>query len=265
MRLHPQGIRSSLFARRAGVCPGSRILRQSPRRHRISRRARPHRKTETASPACHLSGFLPSSPRSKNPRSPAHASARHPRTRICGIARLGNLLRLRGSLQRHANGNVSRIAGGENATRPIHARPDHRNRQSRMPLATACRSRDPPYRSASPPRRRTPRPEPPPMKARRMPAHAVFCRLAGSLPLYFSASLFLLLQKLRRPSRSDGGSGEKGVASSGEKLVLAVLRPPRNSTVIRRSPRRNQFSGEGAGACLNITLPWWPGLPCVTV
>jgi len=44
---------------------------------------------------------------------------------------------------------------------PIHARPDHRHRQSRMPLATACRSRDPPYQSASPPRRRTPRPRHP--------------------------------------------------------------------------------------------------------
>ncbi len=96
------------------------------------------------------------------------------------------------------------------------------------------------------------------MKARRRPAHVVFCRLAGSLRLYFTSSLFLPLHKRRRHSRSDGSCCEKGVASSGEKLVLTVVRPPRRKS-------QNQFSGEGAGACLKITLPWWPGLPCVTV
>jgi hypothetical protein len=45
-------------------------------------------------------------------------------------------------------------------------------------------------------------------------------RLAGYL---FTSSLFLPLQKRRRPSRSDGSYCEKGVASSGEKTVSRVL------------------------------------------
>lgn len=40
------------------------------------------------------------------------------------------------------------------------------------------------------------------------------------------------------------------------------------ASTVSRSPRKklqNQFSGGGHGACLNITLPWWSGRPCVTV
>lgn len=61
------------------------------------------------------------------------------------------------------------------------------------------------------------------------PAHAGsrgICRLAGSLPLYFISSLFLPLQKRRRPSRSDGNCCEKGVASSGEKTSSTALPSP---------------------------------------
>jgi hypothetical protein len=68
-----------------------------------------------------------------------------------------------------------------------------------------------------------------------------------SLRRYFFTSLLLPLQKRRRPSRSDGGCCEKGVPSSGEKIVV---------------PRAQLFGG--GAACLNMILPCPPGTPCVT-
>ena len=101
----------------------------------------------------------------------------------------------------------------------------------------------------------------------------------GGLKLLYLLNLLciLYLQKRQRPSRSDGGSCEKGVPSSGEKIVSTVLRSPkttavflrssRTSSVLRsprtttvlRSPRitpLNQLSGGGGGggACRNPTI-----------
>lgn len=83
--------------------------------------------------------------------------------------------------------------------------------------------------------------------------------LALSLPRYFFASFLLLLslllyfivfslQKRQRPSRSDGGCCEKGMPSSGEKIVV---------------PRAQSFGG--GAACLNVMLPCPAGRPSVTV
>jgi hypothetical protein len=64
------------------------------------------------------------------------------------------------------------------------------------------------------------------------------------------------LQKRRRPSRSDGGSCEKGVPSSGEKIVLTAWRLSRKLTASRsrKATSKNQLSG-GGGPCLNFIVP----------
>src|SRR5712692_10115683 len=215
LRFHAQGIPSSLLAKRGRARPGTRIGRQDSRRHRISRRSWSHCKNEAASHPRHVPGFLPSSPRTKNPRGSAYAPPRHSQSRFCRIALLGNLLRLRRRLQRNANRGISRTTRRKNAPRPIHSRPNHRHRQPRLPSPTSRRRRHPPHQPGGPPRCRTPRSQHATMKTRSAGSSAR--RL--SLLRYFLTSSFLRLQKRLHPSRSDGGSCEKGVPSSGEKSV----------------------------------------------
>ena len=69
---------------------------------------------------------------------------------------------------------------------------------------------------------------------------ASICSFTSFVSPYFVTSLLPYVQKRRRPSRSDGGSCEKGVPSSGEKIVSTVLRSPRTTS-------SNQLSGGGGG------------------
>ena len=196
-----------------------RICRQDSRRHRIPRRSRPHRKIETAFNPRHLPGFLPSSSWTKNSRSSARASARHSQSRFCGIALLGNLLRLRRCLQHHANGNILRTTRGQNAPRPIHSRTNHRHRQPRLPVAASRRRRHPPHQPGGPPRRRTPGSKHSTMKTRNARLHT---RCVPLLRYFFTSSLssspetaapfpqrWGLLRKGRTVFRREDRSGDK--------------------------------------------------------
>ena len=95
----------------------AKFSRQDARRDRISRGAWPHRAAAERSAARHVSGFLPSCPRTENPRSAAQADSRGSRRRIRGNAACGSVLRLGRRLQRHGDGSVARIAGAENGVR----------------------------------------------------------------------------------------------------------------------------------------------------
>jgi hypothetical protein len=94
--------------------------------------------------------------------------------------------------------------------------------------------------------------------SRRTNYHSRVTFFYTSLPRCLVISLLHSSQKRPRPSRSDGGSCEKGVPSSGEKIVSSVLRSPETTTVLRslrtstvlRSPKTtssNQLSGGGGG------------------
>ena len=67
----------------------------------------------------------------------------------------------------------------------------------------------------------------------------------GHLRPFSNAGLAIFVQKRQRPFRSDGGCREKGVPSSGEKIVIT------------KSVLKNQ-SSPGGGAWLRPTLgiPW---------
>jgi hypothetical protein len=68
---------------------------------------------------------------------------------------------------------------------------------------------------------------------RREPSSIRAARLCFSLRRYTFTSFFLPLQKRQRPSRSDGGCCEKGMPSSGEKLVKQLAE---NSGVVTVDP-----------------------------
>ena len=139
VRLYAKGIRPSLLAKRARACAGGRVPREGPRRHRIPRRAWPLRSTSIIAIARHLSGFLSSVAWAKNQKPAAAVVGRYSITRFRGIAILGNLLRLRRSLQRHPNAGGARLADRQNAERFRDARAGDCHSKSRLLTATAGR------------------------------------------------------------------------------------------------------------------------------
>ena len=75
----------------------------------------------------------------ENSRGAAPAVTLHPRSRICGIALCGHLLRLGWRLQCNGNAGVARSARREDGLRQIDQRSNHRYGESGMPSAITRR------------------------------------------------------------------------------------------------------------------------------